>query len=124
MSKIQNASLLGKEGEEIACIFLQNKGYEILACNWIFDRAEIDIIAKNDAILVFVEVKTRKNLHFGNPEDAVTLQKIAQIEKASLAYIETENYQGEVRFDIIAIVRASGKTLEIQHFEDAFFPTN
>ena len=124
MSKIQNTNLLGIEGEDIASVFLQNKGYEILARNWIFDRAEIDIIAKNDAVLVFVEVKTRKNLHFGNPEDAVTFRKIAQIEKASLAYIEAKNYHGEVRFDIIAIVRAGGKTLEIQHFEDAFFPTN
>ncbi len=114
---------LGNLGEKIALQFLQHKGYVILQKNWKHDRAEIDIIAQYQQILVFVEVKTRKNTLHGYPETAVDNRKIKQLEKASLQYIQDNDYQGEIRFDIIAIDFQAGEPT-IQHFQDAFFPMN
>ena len=62
---------LGKLGEELAVDFLQKNGYEILETNWVFQKAEIDIIAQKDNILVAVEVKTRSSIDFGLPQDFV-----------------------------------------------------
>ena len=114
---------IGKKGEEIAKNFLVNKGHQILATNYVFQRAEIDIISKlKNGILVFSEVKTLANEKSGNPEDAVSKTKQNQIAKAALNYIEENNHQGEIRYDIIAIILYGKK--EILHFEDAFFPTS
>nr|MBP8067657.1 YraN family protein [Pedobacter sp.] len=60
---------LGKRGEQLARQFLIQRGYEILDENWVFERAEIDLIAYINRIIVFVEVKTRSSTGFGLPED-------------------------------------------------------
>ena len=60
-------NILGKRGEQLAVSFLEKKGYQILATNWRHRRAEIDIIAMDEDVLVFVEVKTRNNNNFGEP---------------------------------------------------------
>jgi putative endonuclease len=62
---------LGKLGEELAVDFLQQNGYEILETNWVFQKAEIDIIAQKENILAVVEVKTRSSIEFGLPQDFV-----------------------------------------------------
>ncbi len=67
---------LGKLGEELAVDFLQKNGYEILETNWVFQKAEIDIIAQKDNMLVAVEVKTRSSIDFGLPQDFVKPKKI------------------------------------------------
>lgn len=114
---------IGKKGERIAKQFLEEKGYEILDENWVYGKAEIDLIAYKNKIIVFVEVKTRTNLAFGEPEDFVTLAKQKLMEIASLQYIDIMNHQNEIRFDIIAIT-FKNNTHTLKHIEDAFWSEN
>ncbi len=114
---------LGRYGEQLAKIFLEGKGYKVLEQNWVYGRAEIDLIVFKDHQIIFVEVKTRRSVNFGEPEDAVNWKKECQLEFASLAYIERQNHQGEIRFDIIAIVFENKENYKINHIEDAFWPS-
>ena len=115
-----NHNDLGVLGEEIAVNFLLGKGYLIEALNWRTGHLEIDIIAHQNGILVFLEVKTRKNTKFGFPEANVTTKKEKLLFEAAANYMYSVDYEQEFRFDIIAITFAP--ELEIMHFEDAFFP--
>lgn len=114
---MQNNAKTGEDGELLAKEFLLQKNYIILKTNWRFKRSEIDIIAQEKNIVIFVEVKTRTNSAFGNPEDFVTENKIKKMKEAAAAYIEEFDWHGELRFDIIAIE----KNNKITHFEDAFY---
>ncbi|MFT5166186.1 MAG: putative endonuclease [Saprospiraceae bacterium] len=111
---------LGNQGESIAKDYLINKGYQILETNWRFSRAEVDLIAMDGQILVFVEVKTRSTAFFGEPELAVNQHKQNLLIDAGNAYMEQINHEWEVRFDIISIILQGGKH-SLEHFEDAFF---
>lgn len=75
---------LGKLGEELAVDFLQKNGYDILETNWVFQKAEIDIIAQKDNTLVAVEVKTRSSIDFGLPQDFVKPKKFNYWSKLSM----------------------------------------
>jgi putative endonuclease len=74
---------LGKRGEEIAKEYLENKGYQILKMNWRHKRAEIDLIARHEKTLIFIEVKTRSSVDFGHPEEFVDWKKEKHLEFAS-----------------------------------------
>ncbi|WP_010252264.1 YraN family protein [Myroides injenensis] len=111
---------LGKIGEDKAVEFLQNLGYEILCRNWRFKKLELDIVCLYKGILIFVEVKTRSSVEFGLPQDFVKQTKIKKLLSAANAYIEENNRDEEVRFDIIAIHNISQKYI-IEHIEDAFY---
>lgn len=114
---MQNAAQTGILGEQAAQKFLQEKGYHILAINWRHKRSEVDIIAQDQQMIVFVEVKTRSSTHYGYPEEFVDKNKIKKLREAADAYIEQMDWKGELRFDIIAIE----KNNIIIHFEDAFY---
>ncbi len=111
----------GKEGEEEARIYLQKQHYEILHTNWRFGHYELDIVAKKDNELIIVEVKTRTSNEFGLPEDAVGKGKIRRIVAAADEYMQLNDIDIPVRFDIISICH-SAKGHEIEHIEDAFYP--
>lgn len=111
---------LGKLGEELAVEFLQKNNYAILETNWTFQKAEIDIIAQKENVLVIVEVKTRSSLEFGLPQDFVKPKKIQLLVKAVNEYIISNDLEVEARFDIIAIYK-DDKSYKIEHIEDAFF---
>ena len=111
---------LGKLGEELSVNFLQKNGYEILETNWVFQKAEIDIIAKKENFLVIVEVKTRSSIDFGSPQDFVKPSKIQLLVKAANEYIIINDIYLDIRFDIIAISK-EGKKFKIEHLEDAFY---
>lgn len=111
---------LGKLGEELAVEYLQKNGYEILETNWVFQKAEIDIIAKKENILAVVEVKTRSSIEFGLPQDFVRPKKIQLLVKAINEYVVSNNLDAEVRFDIIAINK-EGNTYKTEHIPDAFY---
>ena len=113
---------LGRKGEEIAQLYLSEQSYEILEANWRFQKAEIDIIAKDKDILVFVEVKTRSTDKWGNPEDSISPKKQALIADAATQYMEEINHHWEVRFDVISIVINGDDSHHLKHFPDAFFP--
>ncbi len=110
---------LGKKGEEWAAEWLQAKGYQILHRNYRYGRAEIDIVARKEQLLVFVEVKTRTNLSHGEPETAVSPHKIGRLRKAAEHFIFTTDWQHDVRFDVIAISVEGNR--EVFHAEDAFW---
>ena len=111
---------LGKFGEELAVDFLQKNGYDILETNWVFQKAEIDIIAQKENILAIVEVKTRSSIEFGLPQDFVKPKKIQLLVKAVNEYVISNDLDVEVRFDIIAISKED-KQFKIEHIEDAFY---
>jgi putative endonuclease len=112
---------LGQKGEELALNYLQKAGYLIVQRNWRFGRAEIDLIAEKDGFVIFVEVKTRANNYFEEPEKAVTRRKQSQIIKAADAYFKETDCQLESRFDIITVVFDKKQEI-INHIEEAFYP--
>ena len=111
----------GIKGEELAAIYLENKGYTILERNWRFGKEEIDLIAQDKDTLVVAEVKTRSGSFFGEPEEFVNRQKQKNLIKAINGYIEKNDLDLEVRFDIIGVI-LTGKSHRINHIEDAFHP--
>ena len=111
---------LGKTGEEFAANYLIENSYEILEKNFTFQKAEIDIIAQKDKILAVIEVKTRSSLAFGLPQDFVKPKKIQLLVKAINHYIEKNDLDVNVRFDIIAISK-NGDQFLLEHLEDAFY---
>jgi len=108
---------IGKAGENLAADFMLSKGWEIVARNFRYGKAEIDIIAKKDDWLLFIEVKTRSSSDFGEPEAFVDNKKIFQIYYAAEEYIFSRDWKGHVRFDVISV--KIGSEPEIVHFEDA-----
>lgn len=111
---------LGKLGEELAVEFLQKNGYEILETNWVFQKAEIDIIAQKENTLAIIEVKTRSSVDFGSPQDFVKSKKIQLLVKAVNEYVISNDLDCEIRFDIIAISKED-KNFKMEHIEDAFY---
>lgn len=115
-------NILGQKGEDLARKYLISQGYEILAENWRFKRLEIDLIALQDNTVCFVEVKTRKNRLFGDPEDALTIQKQKNILLAAQEYIDAYKLDTNIRFDLITVVPASSSTPEVTHYPAVFQP--
>jgi putative endonuclease len=113
---------IGQWGEDLAVNFLLKKSYTILERNWRFSRAEIDIIAQHEDILVFFEVKTRSSDFYGKPEDFISTTQQKLIVDAASQYMRQNDYEWAFRFDIVSILRQKEVHPIIQHFEDAFFP--
>ncbi len=113
---------LGKLGELLAAKYLEAEGYSIEERNWRINRLEIDLIAKKDDTLIFVEVKTRSNTEHGHPEMAVTARKERLISAAATAYMKKVEHEWAIRFDIISVVMGRNQKPDIRHLEDAFFP--
>lgn len=110
---------LGQEGEQVAADYLKKKGWRILEMNYRFSYSEIDIIAEKDGLVVFIEVKTRTNTSFGMPEDFVNDKKVQFIIRAADHYIQQHDWHGNIRFDIISIIKK--REMELEHIEDAFY---
>jgi len=110
--------IIGDKGEQLAIDYLQNKNYEIVETNWRIGHKEIDIIAIYNNVLVFVEVKTRKNVYL-SPEDVLSYHKEELLTEAADLYIEKNKINNEIRFDLIIITYINNKFF-INHFEDAF----
>ena len=111
---------LGKSGELAAVDYLIRKGFSIKEKNWRFQKAEVDIIAQQNKVLVVIEVKTRSNSFFGEPHEFISQDKIRLLTKAIDHYVVERDLDVEVRFDIIGIVMTEHKT-SITHLEDAFY---
>ena len=114
---------LGRKGELMAKLYLEQQGYEIMDENWCHGKAEIDLIAYKDKVIIFTEVKTRSGNYFGEPEDFVDMRKQRMLAGAADEYIYLMNHQGEVRFDIIAILFRNEDNYKLNHIEDAFWPS-
>ena len=110
----------GNEGEDLAADFLKQKGFVVLEKNYRYKKSEIDLIVSQGNWLVFVEVKTRTSTYFGYPEEFVDYHKKKMIFKGALQYMYEKNWQGNVRYDIVAINIVNGSP-RIHHIEDAFY---
>jgi putative endonuclease len=113
---------LGRKGESLAKTHLENAGYEILDENWTHGKAEVDLIAYKDKVIIFAEVKTRTGNAFGEPEDFVDARKQKLLVSAADEYIYLMDHQGDVRFDIISILFDKQANYTLKHIEDAFWP--
>lgn len=113
--------LQGLKGEDMAVNLLLQKGYKILERNWRCGHLEVDIIAETNDCLVIVEVKTRKNVTFGNPEVFVDLQKQRRLIRAAIYYAKFKCVQKEIRFDIISVI-CNPEMQQVTHIENAFKP--
>lgn len=112
---------LGKKGEQIARMYVQQQAYQIIHTNWKWGKKEIDIIACKGRELVFIEVKTRISGLYGWPEEAVHHKKRGYLQGAAEVYLERSgDTPAAIRFDIIAITFTRGEEYELVHFEDAF----
>lgn len=119
---MSDTDALGPRGEEIAANHLTEKGYRILHRNWKSGRHEIDLVAETGNTVVFVEVKTRSGDYDLLPRDLVTPKKQKIIILAAESYIRRYNINKNSRFDIIIVI-SKGKTFNIEHIEDAYYPT-
>ncbi|WBV59275.1 YraN family protein [Chryseobacterium camelliae] len=110
----------GKKAEDLAVEYLIKNGYKILVRNFRFQKAEIDIIAEKENLIIITEVKARSTDAFMLPQEAVTKTKIKSIVSAANHYLEEFNKNQEVRFDIISVLPDEKKNLIIEHIIDAF----
>lgn len=115
---------LGKWGEDKAADFLERKGYVILERDWRMGKRDLDIIAlsENQDMLVFVEVKTRKEVELQQPEEAVDVNKMRNLAMAANAYVKLKQIELDIRFDIVSVVGSKDNMDCIEHIEDAFNP--
>jgi putative endonuclease len=114
--------MTGREGEEIAAAFLEKQGYRIVEKNFRSVSGEIDLIAWDKETVVFVEVKARSSSQFGGPVGAVNHRKQVKISLVAAGFIQRERlWSSPCRFDVVSIVRQSGKTT-VDLFQNAFEP--
>ena len=111
---------LGRLGENLACTELERRGYAILARRYRHAGAEIDIVARDGATLVFVEVKARDGRDFGDGAEAVTMRKRRRLAMAAMDYL-VRHHKGECpcRFDVVSIQLDEGAP-QIAVFQNAF----
>lgn len=113
---------LGHWGEQKAAEYLERKGFRILYRDWRDGHRDLDIVAIDTDRLVIVEVKTRKNNAYIEPEQAVDGRKMHSIATAAAKFIRTHRIEFPLRFDIVAVTGTSDDNCEIHHIEDAFNP--
>ena len=110
----------GKEGEKIAAAYLKKNGYRIIEINFRCPIGEIDIVAKEKDDLVFVEVKTRKSVELGYPEQAVGMRKQKKMSQLALWYLQKRKIaETNARFDVVAITLIPEKN-EVKLIKNAF----
>ena len=112
---------VGLWGEAVASEYLAENGYSILDRNARTSHGEIDLVARQGTVTVFVEVKTRTSTRFGHPEAAITNKKRAHMVAACQAYLQVHpELDGDCRLDVIAIEKdRSNKVASLVHFENA-----
>lgn len=107
----------GAKGEDLAADYLVAQGFTILFRNYRYGKSEVDLIVQRDDWLVFVEVKARTSVEYGQPEDFVDWRKSERMIRAAENFIFATDWQGHVRFDIISV--HLGDPPEIVQLEDA-----
>ena len=112
---------LGAEGERAAKTFLLGEGFRILHENYSTPLGEIDLIAQEGDVVVFVEVKARRSLEFGPPQSSITLTKQRQIVKAAALFLERKGLvEAASRFDVVAVTFKGKERPEVLLIRDAF----
>ena len=112
-----NTTLAGREGESKAAEYLRKKRYDIIGANYRCRFGELDLIAKKRELVIFVEVKLRKNDRFGAAADAVSFSKQDKLRKTAASWLAAHDCDAPTRFDVIEIYTDTGR---INHIENAF----
>jgi putative endonuclease len=110
----------GKKGEDMAVTFLQQQCFTILHRNWRYLKYEIDVIAARDAVLHFIEVKTRRSLTFGYPEESVSKRKMYHIFKSADEYMYQHPQWQQVQYNILSITLLKNQPPEFFLIEDVY----
>jgi len=113
--------LIGKTGEDAVCRYLEERGYSIRARNYHSRYGELDIVASFGEYIVFVEVKTRADRRFANPCEFVDGRKQDKIMKTSMIYMQKNELDSAMRFDVAEVICNKGKIEEINYIENAFW---
>lgn len=107
---------LGAFGEEVAAQHLVTQGMAILDRNWRCDIGEIDLVARDGAVLVVCEVKTRRGLGFGTPADAVTWDKLSRLRRLAVRWLaEHPVGPAEVRIDVVEVLVPRDDGPRVEH---------
>jgi putative endonuclease len=117
---LANHNLLGREGELMAAEWLQEKGYSLLHQNWRHSYYEVDIIASMQDVLHFIEVKTRRNNKFGEPEESVNEKKIRNLMKAGEEYQHQYPEWKRVQYDVLSITIQPNGAADYFFIEDVY----
>lgn len=108
---------LGVKGEQLALKHLKSLNYKIIARNVMFKVGEIDLVALDGEVVVFIEVKARENENFGKPFESVNFTKQKNLVACAKQFIHIHKmYDRQIRFDVVSILRG-----EIEHIKDAFW---
>lgn len=109
--------VIGREGEDLAVQHLEAAGFVVLERNWRCDLGEIDIVARDGAVLVVCEVKTRSGLGFGTPLEGVTWEKAARLRRLAARWLAAhpECRGGSVRIDVVGVLRSDAAPTVIEH---------
>lgn len=117
----RDKAIIGKKGEDLAVAHLRKQGYKLIERNYRRRFGEIDIIARDGEVLVFIEVKTRQTLSHGSPSEAVAWRKQTQISKGALDYLQRNNlFDQPARFDVVAVMLAKEQHPHIEIIKNAF----
>lgn len=114
---------LGRWGEERVAQYLERKGYRIVERDWRIGHRDLDIVAVDDDTLVVVEVKTRRNDYFMEPELAVNRSKIRSLTIAANAFVKMHRIGLPLRFDIVTVLGTCDDDCQINHIAGAFMPS-
>jgi putative endonuclease len=108
--------MLGRQGEQLAADYLKNAGLEILQRNWRCSQGEIDIVAADGRALVICEVKTRSDVRFGTPLEAITRRKAWRLRRLAAMWLVTQNVIfDEIRIDVVGVLRTAPGQFSIEH---------
>lgn len=116
-----NNKTTGNRGEELAAQYLVQHGYTIIERNWRFKFWEVDIIACKNNMLHFFEIKTRTSNKFGNPEESIGKQKMANLRNAAEEYQYLHAEWKYLQFDVLAITMHYNQPIEYFLIEDVYF---
>ncbi len=109
---------LGKKGENIAASFLKKNGYKIIKRNYRIGHSDIDILAMDKKILVFIEVRTKSETARGMPEETLTVKKLNRMKKTAELYIAFNRYRGCARIDAVCIILDNSNTVKhLKHYK-------
>jgi putative endonuclease len=114
--RVRAKDAVGRYGEDVAVRHLEAAGFTILARNWRCPEGELDVVAVDSGVLVFVEVKTRSSVLFGVPAEAVTRRKADRLRRLALVWLQAQQqHWPEIRFDVVSVLRRERGAAEVEH---------
>ena len=119
--RMADKDALGRRGEQLAADYLTAQGLHVIERNWRCSLGEIDLVAREGAETVFVEVKTRAGLGYGHPLEAITAAKLARLRRLAAAWCEAHpGAAASIRIDAVAVVASRSAPVRIEHLRRVF----